>query len=306
KPSSSSSLSSEKKRRDRPLPDTLRGNGVAVVTGVEEKRRPSSKSQRGGSRTKAAPRASQREGNVYQSRQDYQYRDTYRRTADRPSLNVQVPHMWHRAVQSENDFDNSSTEMLLNPRPHRSPHERRRHPNRTSQTTLRGRGAKRDPPRGSKSKNKSPPKQSSWSLFGSPPPKTPSRDQRYNAFESSPRSHRSSRHRNNRGYQQLPEPLSSSSQPQPRNHRSRQQHSTQQTAQSRIPNTAAHRVPDRRFAVLAATNQALEELRREAFAHQSPPPRRQRVRRVQGVAIPTREIPFNWDCVSSQTSAGTG
>jgi hypothetical protein len=66
-------------------------------------------------------------------------------------------------------------------------------------------------------------------------------------------------------------------------------------------------VPDRRFAVLAATNQALEEVRQEAFAQPSPPPRRERLRRYEGVTIPTSQIPFNWDCVSSsQTSAGQG
>jgi len=50
--------------------------------------------------------------------------------------------MWYRPVDPEGS--NSSEEMLLNPRPHRSQHgHRQHHPKHNSQTTLRGRGAKR-------------------------------------------------------------------------------------------------------------------------------------------------------------------
>jgi hypothetical protein len=174
---------------------------------------------------------------------------------------------------------------------------------------LRGRGAKRDPPRHSKSKKSIRPEPSrGWSFFAPSPPKTPKQDHRnYQDLDSSPRSHRSSRHhRSSTTSYASPESLRS----QPRHHRSRQHEqsapSTRQT-RSRTPNTTARRVPDRRFAVLAATNQALEEVRQEAFAQPSPPPRRERLRRYEGVTIPTSQIPFNWDCVSSsQASAGRG
>lgn len=222
----------------------------------------------------------------------------------RPALNVQVPQMHYRSVHPRST--NSSQEALLNPRPHRSQHTRQRHAKHNSQTTLRGRGAKRDPPRHSKSKRnlRSEPSRG-WSLFAPSPPKTPKRDHRnYQALDSSPRSHHSSRQ--HRSHQTVGAPESSRSQS--RHHRSRQHDrsapSTRQ-ARSRTPNTAARRMPDRRFAVLAATNQALEDVRREAFAQPSPPPRRERLRRYEGVTIPTSTIPFNWDCVSSsQASAG--
>ncbi|KAF2192388.1 hypothetical protein K469DRAFT_554788 [Zopfia rhizophila CBS 207.26] len=303
-----STSSGEKKRRERPATDPLHGTGVAVVTEVQEKRRSKGSPQKRKSRETVTPRSPRREREEYRPRQEYRYRNEYRsREQYRPALDVQVPNMWYRSVEPEST--NSSQEMLLNPRPHRSPHHRQRHPKRTSQTTLRGRGAKRDPPRHSKSKKslrqESP--RLGWSFFAPPPPKTPSRRERhYQTFDSSPRSHRLPRHHHSTyQYQEIPE----SSQSQHR-HRSRQHQrlppSTRQ-ARSRTPNTAARRTPDRRFAVLAATNQALEELRREAFAHPSPPPRRERVQRYQGVAIPTSSIPFNWDCVSSsQTSAGYG
>ncbi|KAF2476721.1 uncharacterized protein BDR25DRAFT_171653, partial [Lindgomyces ingoldianus] len=303
-----STSSGEKKRREKPAGDPLHGNGVAVVTEVQEKRRSKGSTQKRRSRETVSTRSPRREREEHRPRYEYQYNDVYR-TGDqyRPSLNVQVPSMWQRPVDPEST--NSSQEMLLNPRPHRSPHHRQRHPKRTSQTTLRGRGAKRDPPRHSKSKRnlrQEAPRQG-WSFFSPPPPKTTSRrDHHYTALESSPRSHRSPRHHPSQQYQEIPE----SSQAQNRPHRSRQyqrQAPSTRQARSRTPNTAARRTPDRRFAVLAATNQALEDLRREAFAQPSPPPRRERLQRYQGVTLPTSSIPFNWDCVSSsQTSAGYG
>lgn len=302
-----STSSSEKKRRERPAADPLHGNGVPIVAEVQEKRRSRETPRKKRSKETVTTRSPRREREEPHSRQDYQYRDTYSsRDQYRPALNMQVPNMWYRSVDAEST--NSSQEMLLNPRPHRSQHHRQRHPKRTSQTTLRGRGAKRDPPRHSKSKKniRNESSRQGWSFFSPSPPKTPSRrDRNYQTLDSSPRSHRSSQqHRSTYQYQEIPE----SSQPQPRHYRSRQhqrQPPISRQARSRTPNTAARRTPDRRFAVLAATNQALEDLRREAFAQPSPPPRRERVQRYQGVTIPTSSIPFNWDCVSSsQTSAG--
>lgn len=254
-----------------------------------------------------SPRSSRREKEEHRPRTQQYHGDAYQsRDLYRPSLNVQVPDMWHRSV--EPGSTNSSQEALLNPRPQRSTHQRQRHPKRTSQTTLRGRGAKRDPPRHSKSKKNLRPEPSrGWSLFAPSPPKTPKREHRnYQTLDSSPRSHRSSRHHRS--------PQTPSDTPTPRSQnrrRSSRQHerdaSPSRQARSRTPNTTARRVPDRRFAVLAATNQALENVRREAFAQPSPPPRRDRLRRYEGVAIPANQIPFSWDCVSSsQTSAGYG
>jgi hypothetical protein len=300
-----SSPSSEKKRRDRP-DDALRGEGIPVVAEVSEKRRSSETHRKRRSGESVTPRSSRREREEHRPSSQSYDDDVYRsRDSYRPALNVQVPEMWHR--EAEPASASSSQEALLNPRPHRSQHQRQRHPKRTSQTTLRGRGAKRDPPRHSKSKKNLRPEPSrGWSLFAPTPPKTPktpNRDHRnYSTLESSPRSHRSSRtHRS-------PQVTSESSHRQ----RSSRQHERGQTpssrqARSRTPNTAARRVPDRRFAVRAATNNALEEVRREAFAQPSPPPRRERLRRYEGVAIPTSQVPFNWDCVSSsQASAGAG
>lgn len=303
-----SSSSGEKKRRDRPVAAPLHGAGLPVVAEVQEKRRSKESPSKKRSKETVTPRSPRREkegstrhGHTQQYYDAYQSREQYR-----PALNVQVPNMWYRTVDP--DSTNSSQEMLLNPRPQRSQHHRQRHPKRTSQTTLRGRGAKRDPPRRSKSKKnvqqQSP--RSAWSLFAPSPPKTPSRSHRhYQTLESSPRSTRSSRHHHSPNqYGDIPE----SSLSQQRHHRSRQhqrQPSSSRQARSRTPNTAARRTPDRRFAVLAATNQALEDLRREAFAQPSPPPRRQRVQRYQGATVATSSIPFNWDCISSsQTSAG--
>ncbi|ORY09221.1 hypothetical protein BCR34DRAFT_453992, partial [Clohesyomyces aquaticus] len=296
--------SGEKKRREKPPADPLHGHGVAVVAEVQEKRKSRETPQKKKPRESTSPRSPRREREERRPRYEYQAQGAHRsRDQYRPALNVEVPNMWHRTVDPESA--SSSQEMLLNPRPHRSPHTRQRHPKRTSQTTLRGRGAKRDPPRSSKSKRnlrQETPRQG-WSFFSPSPPKTLARQNRhYTTLESSPRSHRSTRNQSSQRYQDVPESS--------RSHRSRQHHrqppSTRQ-ARSRTPNTAARRTPDRRFAVLAATNQALEDLRREAFAQPSPPPRRERLQRYQGVTLPTSQIPFNWDCVSSsQTSAGYG
>ncbi|KAF2818755.1 hypothetical protein CC86DRAFT_255780, partial [Ophiobolus disseminans] len=300
-----SSSSGEKKRRDGP-DDPLRGKGKAVVAEVSEKRRSSSTHRKRRSADSGTTRSPRREKDEHRPRSQphhdevYQSRETYR-----PALNVQVPEMWHRTVDPGST--NSSQEALLNPRPQRSQHQRQRHPKRTSQTTLHGRGAKRDPPRHSKSKKNLRPEPSrGWSLFAPSPPKTPRREHRnYQTLDTSPRSHRSSRQ--HRSPQAAPE---SSPRSQTR-HRSSRQHEREapssRQGRSRTPNTAARRVPDRRFAVLAATNQALETVRREAFAQPSPPPRRERLRRYEGVTIPSSQIPFSWDCVSStQTSAGRG
>jgi len=218
--------------------------------------------------------------------------------------------MWHRAVSPESN--NSSSEMLLNPRPQRSQHHRQRHP---KQATLRGHGAKRE-----KSKKDIRPQPSAWSFFSpASPPKTPRRRDRdhhhYKPLDSSssPRSHRSPRSpRSHRSQTQHTHSDISDSptRSQPRQHRSRQQQAPSSSVRTRqaAPNTSVRRVPDRRFAVLAATNTALEDLRREAFAQSTPPPpRRERLRRYQGVTIPAASIPYTWDCVSSsQNSAGYG
>ncbi|KAH7402845.1 hypothetical protein BKA66DRAFT_390634, partial [Pyrenochaeta sp. MPI-SDFR-AT-0127] len=299
------SSSSEKKRREAPANEVLHGHGKPVVEDVSEKRRSKDSARKRRSGETVTPRSPRREREEHRSRSQYYYDGAHQsRDQYRPALNVQVPQMYHRSVNPGST--NSSQEALLNPRPHRSQHTRQRHAKHTSQTTLRGRGAKRDPPRHSKSKKNLRPEPSrGWSLFAPSPPKTPKRDHRnYQTLDSSPRSHRSSRqHRS-------PQTVvtSESSRSQSRHQRSRQHErsapSTRQ-ARSRTPNTAARRVPDRRFAVLAATNQALEDVRREAFAQPSPPPRRERLRRYEGVTIPTSTIPFNWDCVSSsQASAG--
>ncbi|KAH7073215.1 hypothetical protein FB567DRAFT_195535 [Paraphoma chrysanthemicola] len=304
KPSKPSS--GEKRRKDGP-DETLRGKGRTVVAEVSEKRRSSETHGKRRSTSSTTPRSPRREKEDPRPRSQHYYDDAYqRRESYRPALNVQVPEMWHRSV--DRDSNHSSQEALLNPRPHRSQQQRKRHPKHTSQTTLRGRGAKRDPPRHSKSKKNLRPEPSrGWSLFAPSPPKTPRREHRtrdYQTLDASPRSHRSSRqHRS-------PQPASDSPRSQTR-HRSSRQHEREATssrqARSRTPNTAARRVPDRRFAVLAATNQALENVRREAFAQPSPPPRRDRLRRYGDTTIPASQIPFSWDCVSSsQTSAGYG
>ncbi|USP82298.1 hypothetical protein yc1106_09572 [Curvularia clavata] len=304
------STSGEKKRRDAPADSALRGHGRPIVEEYSEKRssKDSSRKRRSRDSTQQAPRTPRREKqrDDHTPRSQRQYEDAYRRREHyRSALNLEVPHTYHgsHAPQSVN----SSQETLLNPRPHRSQHHRRRHPTQSSQGTLRGRGAKRDPPRHSKSKKNIRPEPSrGWSFFAASPPRTPKRESRsYQTLDSSPRSHRSSRHYHSGTTSQTsPESLRS----QNRQHRSRRQEQStpsSRQARSRTPNTTVRRVPDRRFAVLAATNQALEEVRQEAFAQPSPPPRRTRLHRYEGVTIPTSQIPFNWDCMStSQTSSG--
>ncbi len=304
----------EKKRRDSPTDHVLHGEGRPVVADVSEKRKSKESTRKRRSGETVSSRSSRHDREERRPRSQHYHEDSYQRhDYHRPTLNVQVPDMYHRPIVPEES--NSSQEALLNPRPHRSQHSRRRHPKRTSQTTLRGRGAKRDPPRHSKSKKNLRPEPSrGWSFFAPSPPRTPKRDHRtYQTLDSPPRSQYSSRQRRSPQTTLTPDSVPTP----PRHHHSRQHDrsttSSRQT-RSRTPNTTARRVPDRRFAVLAATNQALEDVRREAFAQPSPPPRRERLRRYEGVTIPTSTIPFNWDCVSSsqasapytQTSGGYG
>ncbi|KAF9698699.1 hypothetical protein EKO04_003108 [Ascochyta lentis] len=301
KPKNKSSSSNEKRRRDAPVDGVLYGKGRPV----QEKRRSKESTRKRRPADAEVPRSPRRTRDEVEPRSQYQYEDPLQH---RPALNVQVPNMWQRSVHPEGvqypTSTHSSQETLLNPRPHRSTHQRQRHPKHTSQSTLRGRGAKRDPPKNSKSKKniRSEPSKG-WSFFAPSPPKTPSR-RNYHTLDASPRSHRSNRqHRS----PQQHDTASASSPSQSRHRHSRpheQQASTARTTRSRTPNTAARRVPDRRFAVLAATNQALETVRRDAFAQSSPPPRRERLRRYEGVTIPTSQIPFNWDCVSSSQASG--
>lgn len=306
-----SSSSDEKKRREKPGSNSLHGEGRPVVADVSEKRSSKDSGRKRRSAETATPRSSRHEREEHRPRSHHHHDDAYEsREHHRPALNVEVPDLYHRSVQSGSA--NSSQEALLNLRPHRSQHNRQRHPKHTSQTTLRGRGAKRDPPRHSKSKKNLRPEPSrGWSLFAPSPPKTPKREREhhnYQTLDSSPRSHGSSREHRSTTTPSQTSPESSRSQT--RRHRSRphERHTpSSRDTRSRTPNTTARRVPDRRFAVLAATNLALENVRREAFAQPSPPPRRERLRRYEGVTVPTSQIPFNWDCVSSsQTSAGHG
>jgi hypothetical protein len=286
--------SDEKKRRNTPGEDALHGKGRPVATDIQEKRRSrEARGKRTSRETEAPPELRQERSERRRSQYHHQYghatRDQYR-----PALNVQVPDMWHRSVDPESR--NSSQEQLLNPRPHRSTHQRQRHPRHTSQSTLRGRGAKRDPPSHLKSKKNLRPEPSrGWSFFSPSPPKTSSR-RNHGTLNSPAHSHRSSQeHRSRPSHEAVSDT----------HHRSRQQQQAHTTRQSRsqTPNTTARRVPDRRFAVLAATNQALETVRRDAFSQPSPPPRRERVRRYDGVAVPTSQMPFNWDCVSSSQAS---
>lgn len=291
----------EKKRRGPPPGNVLHGGGKTVVS---EKRRSKEGPRKRSAGEHEALRSPRRDREEHRPRSQYEH---VHRTREhyRPNSDPQPPIKRYRS--EETGIKGSSQEMLLNPRPHRNQHDRQRHSKHTSQSTLRGRGAKRDPPRHSKSKKNLKPEPSRWSFFSSSPPKTPSR-RNYQTLDTSSRDHRSPRQHRSNHNQESPESFRSHN----RTHRSsqheRQAHSSRQT-HSRTPNTTALRVPDRRFAVLAATNQALEDVRREAFAQASPPPppRRERLRRYEGVTLPTSQIPFNWDCVSSsQTSAGHG
>jgi hypothetical protein len=220
----------------------------------------------------------------------------------RPTLAVNVPRMvkcdsvpqeqpltdtamWHRRAGSTSS--NSSEEMLLNPRPDRpaAKDTRHRHAKHTSQSTLRGRGAKRQRTTETRSEDH---------VSSHSSPRTARKKTQSRTGEHSTRSNRSTRQ-----YNTLP------SEPQPSPSRSRR-HPSQNSHQhhSARANTTARRDPtdDRRFAVLAATNTALEHLRREAFAQPSPPPP-PRLRRYQGVQIPAGSVPFAWDCISAQTQS---
>ncbi|KAF1958680.1 hypothetical protein CC80DRAFT_17454 [Byssothecium circinans] len=283
KPKTSSS--GEKKRRNGPPLGSLRGDGRRLAAEVEEKRafveRPQSK------RARESPR---RERNEYRQQPPRASEHVSSgRTQYRTPMHVEIPSMWYRPV----DSDNSSQEMLLNPRPHRSQHHRQKH---ASQHTLRGHGKR------VKSKKTVRDNSGGWSFFSPSPPKTQKRrdHQHYQSLDTSPRSQRSQRQHRSPYYQDnLESPRTQ------RHHQSRQHQSS--ATRHATPNTAVRRDPDRRFAVLAATNSALEDLRREAFSQSSPPPRRDRLRRYQGVTIPASSVPYSWDCVSSsQTSNGPG
>ncbi|EAT92449.2 hypothetical protein SNOG_00954 [Parastagonospora nodorum SN15] len=122
----SSSSSGEKKRRDVP-DEPLHGKGKTVVAEVSEKRRSSETHRKRRTGESTSPRSSRREKEEHRPRTQQYRDDTYpSRDSYRPSLNVQVPDMWHRSV--EPGSTNSSQEALLNPRPHRSTHQRQRHP----------------------------------------------------------------------------------------------------------------------------------------------------------------------------------
>jgi len=298
----------QSKRQGKPIEGALHGKNIPLGTGVSEKRGLNQTSKKRRSGTSTAPRTPRREREGH--RQQYyhhQDHDSAFGSCDeyQPALNAAWPEMYSRSVVQTKSAS-SSQETLLNPRPHRSQCTRQRHPERTSQTTLRGRGAKRVPLRPSKSKNLRPEPSRGWSLFApSPPmPKRQRSHRDYQGLEASPRIHLSSRARHSTTTPSQTSPESSRSQAHnPSLHRQEQQFPASRPARSHIPNTATRRAPDRRFAVLAATNQALENVRREAFAQPSPPPRRERLRRYEGVSVPTNRIPFNWDCVSSSRNS---
>ncbi|OCL10366.1 hypothetical protein AOQ84DRAFT_218594 [Glonium stellatum] len=234
----------------------------------------------------------------------------------RPKIRVEVPDRWYRTVEAET----SSAEMLLNPKPERARQNRQRHPRRSSTTTLRGRGAKRDPPSDRKSSNQSKMrsgrgiKRQEWMCIPTPPVTPPQQQHHYQhqsqsqpqqnqhyQYQSQHQSQHQHQHQQQHQSQHRYQQQSHSQSHHQSHHQSQHQHHHHRPRQARQrpPNSAARRVPDRRFAVLAATNQALEDIRREAFTS-SPAPRR--VWRYQGVAVETAEIPFHWDCVSNQSS----
>ncbi|KAL5390929.1 hypothetical protein DPSP01_001426 [Paraphaeosphaeria sporulosa] len=269
----SAGSSSNEKRRSEPR-DQRRYEKIPVVAEVAER--------------KWAERPDMKRSKDIHSRLDHHTRPQYSYTQNsgasrRPTLAVNVPPMWHRRAGSTSS--NSSEEMLLNPRPDRpaANDRRHRHAKHTSQSTLRGRGAKRQRTTDSRDDH----------ISSHSSPKTPKKKAPSRTVENSSRSNRSSRQHQ---YHAHP------SEPQPSPSRSRRHHSQVSHHHSARANTAARRDPsdDRRFAVLAATNTALEHLRREAFAQPSPPPP-PRLRRYQGVQIPASSVPFAWDCISSQT-----
>lgn len=182
--------------------------------------------------------------------------------------------MWHRPIASVGS--NSSEEMLLNHRSARTTHDTRHyHVRYSSQSTLRGRGAKRHRATDPHCENPA---------FSSTSRRAPKRTELQTVGEGTSHGYQATLQHQRRGSD---------------NERSRHHFHRHSSAR---PNTSARRDPDRRFAVLAATNTALEHLRREAFAQPSPPPRRERLRRYQGVTIPASRIPFEWDCISSWNS----
>ena len=134
----------EKRTPERPAPDLLQGNGIPVIAQAQEKRESKDASRARRSRETATTRSprSEREGSRLQQRQQLlnAHRGSVRYGAD---LKLQVPNIWHRPIALGKE--NSSQEMLLSPTPHTTAHHRQRHLKRSSQTTLRGRGAKRDP-----------------------------------------------------------------------------------------------------------------------------------------------------------------
>ena len=180
KPKSKSLSSNEKRRRDAPADGTLHGKGRPIVAGVQEKRRSKESTIKKRSTDTEAPRSPQQVRDGVDPRSQGQYGGSYRGYEQRrPALNVQVPNMWQRSVHPGSyqypTSTHSSQETLLNPRPHRSTHQRQRHPKHTSQSTLRGRGAKRDPPKNSSSKKNIRPESSrGWSFFAPSPPKNES------------------------------------------------------------------------------------------------------------------------------------
>ncbi|CAI6335840.1 unnamed protein product [Periconia digitata] len=286
----------DKKRRDTLPSESLRGDGRRVVVEASEKRPPADWSR---------PRKSV--DSPYQEWEDYMRRQQSHRprgNAQRSRvhyatpLHVDIPDVWHRSVAHDNaDSSDEMLRPLLNPRPHRSPHHRQKH---ASQKTLRGHGKRVTSKKSSQDKSGS-----GWrNPFAPSSPEKAKKTRRgdshhYQHMESPPRTHRSHRQQTSSQYDNVPE---SSRSHQRRSRPRRHAPSGRQTT----PNTSARRDPDRRFAVLAATNNALEDLRREAFQQPSPPPHRERLRRFQGVTIPASSIPYSWDCVSSTTSNGYG
>lgn len=265
-----------------------------------EKRNSRESSQKRTSRGPAAPRSPRREREEHR-RRSHHHHDYGAPTSrnKRPALNQLLLDIDSRSARQP-EWTCASQETLLH------------HPKRTSQMTLRGRGAKRDPPprQLSQSKTKFPPEPSrGWTLFAPYPPRGKCYQrshQDHRRLEAATPSHRSSRKHHSATTTSQTSPNHAQSQTAHQNsHQQEQQFPRSHLARSRTSNTAAQRMPDRRFAVLAATNQALENVRREAFAQSSPPPRRERLRRYEGVALPTSQMPFDWDCVSSsQISSG--
>ncbi|KAF2762862.1 hypothetical protein EJ05DRAFT_17802 [Pseudovirgaria hyperparasitica] len=250
----------------------------------------------------------------------------------KPHLRVDVPDRVNRHVRVH--LPSSSTEMLLNPRPERSRQHRQRH--HRSTTTLRGRGAKRDPPVKTKRKppgqtkkmpsSKSAQKQE-WQRIPSPSSASTSTSSRKHR-----RHHTTTQPQQRQQQQPQPQDYTHYTQPyyetaqyrhyydQYRQYYQQQQHyytqyqQTQTPAYTRShsrtrsnsrPNTSARRAqptPDTRFAVRAATNTALERIRRDAFTR-SPPQAQQPALRRTRATVDTAQTPFHWDCVADASSS---